>query len=383
MASHSKLRECVPTRRRDILSAQTRRAAAFQGQNQYLTLISLNAKELNMSRTFLSRVFCVLTLALLAVAPVGASDPYNPNACNPYSTSPPQSVGPAVPPFASASVIRATGNLAIQHEMARVDHEQANQAVIQTRRMAFDEGIYEARRSPSYFAELDPWTQAQIRRDIAEPAQSAIVHGDTLNQLLPYVTSLVEAGTQGDSVPLSADTLSRVNVEVGMNGASPGLLSNGGHISWPLMLKGAAQVLFDGQITAALEQVNAGTLTPATYTALVNDVNAMRNDLRTKFFHGDITTDAYQSNNAFLDVVANSLTILQRPDAARFLDGTYAARGNTVADLVEHMAASGLQFAPALPGSESAYFALHNAFVSYIHTAESAAFASTVAPPAP
>lgn len=329
-----------------------------------------------MNRAFLSRMFCVLALTLLPVAPVAAYDnPYNPAYTNPYGPT----LAAATP--ASAGVIRAVGNLPIQQARARIVNEQANQATIQTQRMAFDEGLYEMARTPSYSQELDPWTQVQIRRDIAQPTQSDIDHGDTLNRLMPYVKALVDDGTPVPPIPVSPDTLNQINVEVGTNGPSAGLLRDAAHLSWPLDLKGPAQAQFDQQLATAVQQAETGTLTPATYTQLVNAVNAMQDDLRTKFFQGGIDTDTYQSSKAFLDDLDNSLAVLQRPDAARFLDGTYAAHGNTVPELVENMAKSGLQFAPATPGAEAAYVSLHNAFVTYIRSAESSGFAAAVAPP--
>jgi hypothetical protein len=345
-----------------------------------MNLIALHAKELHMSRLIASRMFGVVALALLAVAPVTAQDnPYLVSIPNPYGVLP----RPATPTTTDARVIRAVGNLPIQNETARIAHEQANQAAIVTHRMAFNEGIYEASRSPSYLAQLDPWTQTQIRRDLVAPSESAIARGDTLNRLLPYVRTLVEGGAPVSPVPLSADTVSKLNVEVGTNGPSAGLLKDAGRLGWPLMLKGPAQAQLDKQLTAVLEQVKSGTLLPATYTGLVNQVNAMQQDLLTRVIGGSINRDAYQGSKTFLDELARSLTVLQRPDAQRFLDGTNAARGNTVPALVEHMAGSGLRFAPATSGSESAYYAVQNAFVSYIQSAESAAFASAIAPPAP
>jgi hypothetical protein len=55
--------------------------------------------------------------------------------------------------------------------------------------------------------------------------------------------------------------------------------------------------------------------------------------------------DAYLVDKSFLDGVESSLTVLERPDAAQLLDGSHAARGNNVQELVESMTGQGLQFA--------------------------------------
>jgi hypothetical protein len=325
-----------------------------------------------MSRTLLTRLFSVVAVALIAVAPAAAqTDPYNPLVYAPYAPA----------PGASADVIRATGNLPIQQERARLEHERANQAAIQTNRMAFDEGEYELARTPSYLATLDPWTQMQLRRDISQPAESDITHGDTLNLLMPYINALIDQGSPTPAVPLSADTLKAISVQVGTFGPSAGLLRDAGHLCWPLFLRGPAQQEMDRLIPAALGQAEAGNLTPATYTHLMNLLSSMRTDLLTKSVQGAIDRDAVLTSKDFLDNLESSLSVLERPEAATVLTGASAPAANTVPELVEQMSAAGEKFAPATPGSEAAYVALHNAFVSYIRNVEANRFAAKVAPP--
>ena len=68
------------------------------------------------------------------------------------------------------------------------------------------------------------------------------------------------------------------------------------------------------------------------------------------------------------------------PGAARLLDGTYAATGGTVAELVLNMTSSGLRFAPATPGNEAPYFALHSALVAFAAGDETGGFRATFDP---
>jgi hypothetical protein len=337
-----------------------------------------------MSRKFLSRLLCIVALALIVVASPAAAgdDPYSPCNSNPYSAVP-SSPAPAIPlTSAGAQAIWATGNLAIQHEQARLIGEHANQATIQTRRMAFDEGTYEMAQTPSYLAMLDPWTQVQVRRVMAQPYESEIVHGDTLNLLLPNFKALVDQGASSSAAPLSSDLLQSINVRTGVTGPDAGMLRDAAHLGWPLFLRGPAQVALDRQIGDVVTKAADGTLTPDAYTQVVNQIESMRTDLNTRFFAGhQMDMDAYHTSKGFLDSLETSLKVLERPDAARVLNGADAVHGNSVPELAENLTASGLQFAPATPGSEAAYFSLHNAFVSYIRTAESSAFASMVAPP--
>jgi hypothetical protein len=332
-----------------------------------------------MIRANLFRVFCVVGMALVAAAPVVAqNNPYSPSPyySPPYSGYAPDAGGPL-----AADVIRATGQLGIQQEQARLAREWANQAGIQTQRMAFDEAIYEKANTPSYLDEQDHWTQTRIQHAMNQPGESEIRNGDTLNLLLPYLKALAEDGTPGPLVSLDPATVKAINVRVGITGPAIGMLKDAGHINWPLFLRGPTQQAFDRTLPDMLQQATAGTLAPATYTQALGMVHAMQGELLTRFFRENIGSDAYLADKTFLDALESSLTVLERPDAGQLLDGSHAAHGNNLQELVNSMTAQGLQFAPATHGSESAYFALHNAFVSYARAAESTGFHAMISPP--
>ena len=48
-----------------------------------------------------------------------------------------------------------------------------------------------------------------------------------------------------------------------------------------------------------------------------------------------------------------------------YFNQKWVAKGKTVAELIQNMTAAGLRFAPATPGDEGAYRALHFALVAY------------------
>jgi hypothetical protein len=90
----------------------------------------------------------------------------------------------------------------------------------------------------------------------------------------------------------------------------------------------------------------------------------------------------YLDSKRFLQSVRSGLSVLTQPDAAKFLGGGFAARGNTVGELVSNMASQGLSFAPALPGREPAYFGLYSALVDFAAGGQNATgFRVTLAPP--
>jgi hypothetical protein len=67
----------------------------------------------------------------------------------------------------------------------------------------------------------------------------------------------------------------------------------------------------------------------------------------------------------YLNDLDSALRVLEDPNASKFANRKLAARGSTVSDLVAEMSGQGLRFAPAVPGDEGAYVALHRALVNY------------------
>jgi hypothetical protein len=113
--------------------------------------------------------------------------------------------------------------------------------------------------------------------------------------------------------------------------------------------------------------VSDGRVDPATMRQMADDVNQLRQLLRQNV--GAVAVNQYIEAKAFLQSFDDALVALQQPDAARHFDGRYALRAQTVLGLVKHMAENGLRFAPALPGDEAAYRALHQVMAAYSRTA--------------
>ena len=56
---------------------------------------------------------------------------------------------------------------------------------------------------------------------------------------------------------------------------------------------------------------------------------------------------------------------MRSPMLGKYLDGTYSARGASVADLVEYLRRHSLEFAPAVHGQEKDYLALYRELDAY------------------
>jgi hypothetical protein len=318
-------------------------------------------------------------LALAAAGPVAAQpNPYYPP---PYYPG----YGPGSTLAGAAQVIQAQGQLGIDQEQQRIQRQKYYQEKLNTKKMAFDEAAYEKANTPSYIDDKERVMGLVIRRMMSQPQPAEIVRGDTLNTLMPYIKALSDQGTLGPPQSLNPSVLASINVATpssGGGGTSVGVLKNGGKLAWPLMLKGPLQKKMDALLPDAVQQASAGTLEPTTYNKLVSLAQSMQDDVRTRYGKDEIDSGTFLRSKRYLSELESSLKVLQDADAAKYLSGAFTARGGNVPELVDNMTADGLKFAPATPGSESAYFSLHNSFVSYIRAAQNAGgFQSSLALP--
>jgi hypothetical protein len=321
-----------------------------------------------MNRSNRFRPVFAAAVALAMAGPAAAQ--YYPN---PYGPYPAWGGGVGGALAGQAQVIQANGQLAINNEQARIEREKYNQEKLNTRKQAFDLAAYEKANTPPAVELAEKTLGRQIRRvlSLANPAE--IKRGDTLNTLMPYIQSLSDQGCVGPPTPISPAMLQSVNVKAGSAGGAPGagLLKDVGKMGWPLVLRGPKQKELDKMLPKAVSEAAAGTLDLTTYNKLVSAVDSIRQDLRKQYHQEKISGSMFLGGQSFLDSLSDSLKVLQRPDAARFFNGSYAAHGHNVPELVNNMMDQGLTFAPATPGEDASYFALHNAFVSYVRSAQS------------
>ena len=73
----------------------------------------------------------------------------------------------------------------------------------------------------------------------------------------------------------------------------------------------------------------------------------------------------YIESKGFLDDLQSSIQSLRNPNVAKYLNGAYAAKGATVADLVQQMTTQGLHFAPATQDDQPAYSTLYQSLRTY------------------
>jgi hypothetical protein len=191
--------------------------------------------------------------------------------------------------------------------------------------------------------------------------------GDALNSILTAIQSAQSRGIKGPRVPLSPNLVRHINVTAGVTRGSTGLLKDSDNLPWPFVLR---QPMFDGDraavtkpLQAAVRQATSGEVNVTTLNDLTTALNEFQTNVDAKI--AELTPDQYVQAARFLRELRGGLNVLRQPDVARYFSPQRAAQGSTVAELVAHMTANGLRFAPAVSGEESYYTALHSAMVAY------------------
>jgi hypothetical protein len=269
-----------------------------------------------------------------------------------------------------AEVINAQGRFMVSQQQAYQMREQYRQAKIDTRRKAFDEYLYEREKTPTPEEERQRAMLQQLNRSRNNPPVTEIWSGKALNDLLADLRKGTKdvASLRNFQVPLDEEGLKHINVSKGTGNV--GLLKNEGRLSWPVALSGEEFKPERERVSAlAREAVSqAGfnrTVDAGTIRQMMGDVDKLKKELRRT--GGDLPVALYIEANTFVNNLNDAIRALQQPDVNDYFgpEGKYVLKAKTVADLVKFMADRGLQFAPAVPGDENAYVALHNSLAVY------------------
>jgi hypothetical protein len=270
--------------------------------------------------------------------------------------------------YGAADLARANADATVSTEKARLLREQYNQAKIETQKKAFDQMLYEQANTPTY-TEIVQGEQALIlTRMLNSPTPGEIANATALNTILPYVQSISGYGTQGPPIPIPRSAVDELNVSPSGT-SSVGMLRDGGQVPWPVALRGPYQRRLDPLFEAAYRATLNGTLDNKLLREIRTEMNAMRDNLRLQLKNEEIDTSTWITGIEFFHALENTVNALARPDARKQLNGTFEARGRNVQELVDYMTDHGLKFAPATPGHENAYRAVHNALVRYARAA--------------
>jgi hypothetical protein len=267
----------------------------------------------------------------------------------------------------SADIMTSQSQMMISNQQALMIHESVLRSKLEQRRRVFDEWLYERANTPSMEDIREREQELAFRRSRNDPPLPEILSAQALNSLLVDLQKREAQGAVLAAVALDEASLKNINVTATQNGANFGLLRNEGRLNWPPALRQLApeeetQALrkeIDSLVKAAMERAATGQVPSGFLVQLYDDVQHYRDLLRRNT--NELMPPQYIQARRFLDDLENSLRVLEQDDAAKFIEGKFAAKGATVPNLVRHMASLGLVFAPATAGDEAAYQSLQRA----------------------
>ncbi len=269
-----------------------------------------------------------------------------------------------------AEVIGAQGRFMVNQQQAFSLREQVLQERVSTRRRIFDEWLYERERTPTPEEERERFMREQLRHSRNNPPATEIWSGKALNDLLADLKKQMSKGDTASlrtfDLSLEEDALKQINVSRGAGNI--GILKNGGKLSYPLALSGSDFKEDREQLSSLVEDaVSQAKTNSRVDPGTIRDLNAAVEKIRKKLLKtgSDLPPSQYIEAKTFLNNLDEASTILKLRDVASYINGDYNIAAKSVPDLVKFMKDKGLQFAPAVPGGEGAYLALHQALVSY------------------
>ena len=220
-------------------------------------------------------------------------------------------------------------------------------------------------------AALRPATeQDQLERSRNNPPIGEILSGRALNDILADLRRMAAdnpTALPAADLPLDQAGLAHINVTRGSGNI--GLLKRGTDLVWPTALRGPEfqEFRITARLRAAVKQAEAEGRVDLDLTGqLADDVDRLGKDFRRTA--AVVAFDQHVEAKKFLKSLDEAVVALQQTDVGSYFNGKFALKATTIPDLVKQMADNGLQFAPAAPGDDRAYTALHQSLAAYDRT---------------
>jgi hypothetical protein len=266
-----------------------------------------------------------------------------------------------------AAVTSATGQYWMNIQQARMLREQSRQMSYDTARKRVElEAWYESRKMKTQDL-VDNQVRTDLDRARRDPPMTEVISGKSLNDLLNNIRKLGRL-SRGPNISLEDETLKHINLTSPAVSGNVGLLRDGGEFRWPLSLQ---ERIFDDErerlsrnIKAAVDSIKDSGKDLA---RLLRDINADITALQNKIDDStdDLTIAQSLEAKGFIRQLRAAASLLRDPQAAKYFNNSWNAKGRTVAELVDFMTREGLVFAPASTGDEAAYMALYYAVRSF------------------
>lgn len=257
------------------------------------------------------------------------------------------------------------GQSSLQRSMMLQDYTLRK---LQVRKAQLDQMNYERMNTPSPEAIREEMRMTRLTRARSTPPLDEIASGESLNELLTNIQRIkANDGVVGEPVPLDADVVKRINVTATGDSRGSNEFFRTGITSWPYA--------FDGEVFAAdkkrlltnisyMAKLQEGGTTDG---AKIDESRKAIESMHEKLFASRnlISFTDYVAGLQFLTKLTDAVNLLAKPEAKAYLDGTYSAKGESVAELVDYLISKGLKFARASSGNESYYARLYQQLLTY------------------
>jgi hypothetical protein len=267
----------------------------------------------------------------------------------------------------AADVINAQSAQMTEQQRARLVKEQVEQKKIETRRKLFDERQYELAHTPTLQEEQEKLRESELRRMSKTPTMVDIWSGAAMNVILQDAITKQGQGVRGPNVPLTSETLSKLNVTSGTGGNVSLLNDSAGKLTWPIPLLAAPYEADRKELDDLFAQVVMQGRSNKIERTLIPRIDEHIESLRmlVKKNIDDLSPTESIESKRYLSQLSDASKALRNPKANNYFNGKWAAKGQTVDELVKHMSQEGLRFGPAAPGDEPAYTSFYTSLAAY------------------
>lgn len=237
------------------------------------------------------------------------------------------------------------------------------------RRAQIDQMLYEKSAVPPPETIREEARLQRLTRARNTPPLEEVASGASLNELLTNIQRVsARERIPGYSIALDPETLRHINVTTTEDARGSNELFKPNTLKdWPMALAAprfdADKDIVRNAVTAMAAAQELGKVDEARLVSARQAIDRMRDHLYQTRFETGLAD--YARAVEFLNKVEDAAIVLGKPGAQNYLNGTFAARGKTMAELTDYMIGKGLKFAKASPGDQPYYSSLYQQLATY------------------
>jgi hypothetical protein len=266
----------------------------------------------------------------------------------------------------TASVIEAYPNVIKGNEEARILREKWRISHLETLKKRAETELYLKRITPTWSEKEAKTAQKTLKRIQFTSGLSEIWSGKALNILLDDLRKTRGAKFDANEGTIPEEILSHINIAAKFGNL--GLLRHEGRFVWPNaltdLLSSTERMEIESKAQLAMQNAVHGRILADVLQNLETILERTQQRLTDKV--NDIPTKDYMESKRFLQEFNDARVAMKDGDAPHCFEFQKWCRGGkTVQQVVAYMAERGLRFAPAVPGDEDAYQAMHSFLATY------------------